>query len=256
MMKCIKEVTNSLIISNLIFMTQESTSKSNYQMYLNYLVELMKKTKGRELEMEYKHIIFDLDGTLIDTEESVLNTWRFTLGEYNYDYSLEDLRTVLGVTTRKALEQLNVKVDEKFEKRWIRNYRNFAGDATFFNGVKDMLMVLRGQGYSLGIVTSRCKDEYNDYFHSFNLESLFDLIVCADDTEKHKPNPEPLYKYTQLAKTELDSCIYIGDMLTDIECANRAGVASGLVAWNNSGVFCKEVDFIFSSPEKLLDNFL
>jgi HAD superfamily hydrolase (TIGR01549 family) len=212
--------------------------------------------------MKFKHIIFDLDGTLIDTEEAVLKTWQFTLKEYRYDYSLDELKIVLGITTRKALEKLNAAVDEDFEKQWMRNYRKVADKMVFFDGVKEMLLSLKEQGCSLGIVTSRCRDEFNDYFRSFNLEELFTIIVCSDDTEKHKPDPEPLYKYAELANTDLESCIgdmptesciYIGDMPTDIECANLAGIASGLITWNNAGVICQEAKFTFSCPKEISD---
>ncbi len=70
----------------------------------------------------------------------------------------------------------------------------------------------------------------------FNLEEFFTTIVLEDDTENHKPYPDPLFKYMELTGADKDSCIYIGDMTTDIQCANNAGVISGLVAWNNSGV--------------------
>lgn len=226
-------------------------------MLMNFEIDMLPVEELRiergETRMKYKHIIFDLDGTLIDTEEAVLKTWQFTLREYHYDYRLEELNVVLGITTRSALEKLNAVVDKDFEKHWKQNYRKFTYGMAFFDGVREMLSLLKKQGCSLGIVTSRAIDEYNDYFRPFNLDTLFDLIVCADDTEKHKPDPEPLYKYAELAKAKLESCIYIGDMPTDIECAYRAGVASGLVIWNNSGVLCQRAMYVFSSPKEVCD---
>lgn len=201
--------------------------------------------------MKYKHVIFDLDGTLIDTQEAILQTWQFTLKEYQYDYSLEELKVVLGITAHKALEILHVAVNENFEDRWSKNYRTIADKMTFFDGVKEMLISLRQRGYSLGIITSRSRKEYNDFFRTFTLEALFDLILCADDTRKHKPDPEPIYKYAELSKVGLGLCLYIGDMPTDIECANRAGIASGLVTWNNSGISCQDATYIFTSPEQI-----
>lgn len=201
--------------------------------------------------VKYEHIIFDLDGTLIDTNKTILKTWQLTLKEYGYEYTLEELEIVLGITTQKALEKLNILVNEEFEKRWIVNYQKFAGEADFFGGVWEMLLSLKASGYSLGVVTSRCRKEYEDYFRIFRLETIFDLIICADDTEKHKPDPEPLYQYARQINTTPGACIYVGDMPTDIECANNAGTASGLVLWNGSGIICEGADFIFHSPEEL-----
>lgn len=202
--------------------------------------------------MKFKHVIFDLDGTLIDTEEAVLKTWQFTLKEYYSEFSIEELRVVLGITTQKALKMLGVLADSRFEEKWMANYGKFAGKADFFDGTKEMLQSLKEQGHLLGVVTSRCQDEYDRYFHAFHLEKIFDRIVLADDTEKHKPDPQPLYKYMELEKAEVSSCIYVGDMLTDIDCANRAGMASGLVTWNHSGVLCENASYTFHTPEELL----
>lgn len=114
-----------------------------------------------------------------------------------------------------------------------------------------MLDQLKRQGYGLGIVTSRTREEYSRYFLPFHLESIFDHIICADDTKRHKPDPEPIYKYAELANVQTKDCLYVGDMPTDIECANRTGAASGFVQWNGAGAVCGEAAFSFSVPDDL-----
>ncbi|WP_124065030.1 HAD family hydrolase [Clostridium sp. E02] len=202
--------------------------------------------------MQYNHIVFDLDGTLIDTENAILKTWQYTLESYGLEYSLVNLRIVLGIPIPEALKLLNACVDEDFENRWIQNYSKFSDQAVFFPGTKDMLLIMKKSGLQLGVVTSRKKTEYENYFRTFNLDQLFDLIVCADDTQQHKPDPEPLLYYAKRSGATPNSCIYIGDMPTDIACANAAGFASGLVTWNHSSVLEPNVDYLFSSPEDLL----
>lgn len=206
--------------------------------------------------MKYTHLIFDLDGTLINTEEPILKTWQFTLKEYDYSFALEKLKSILGITTKKALEILEVTVDADFEKKWTENYGKFAAEADFFPGTKEMLLELKEHGYFLGVVTSRSVEEYNAYFQKFHLEELFDCIVCADATKKHKPDPEPIYKYAELTKADLSSCIYIGDMPTDMKCAKSAGISAGMVQWNHSEIVCREADHLFRSPEELLKRLL
>ena len=250
-MERIKEVADTVILSNLIYMAQGAACDFDRQMYLEHAVKMMKKKREGKQAMKYHTIIFDLDGTLIDTEEAVLKTWQYTLREYHYVYPLEELRGVLGITAKKALESMQIIVDADFEKKWTKNYENYASAAAFFPGIKGMLVKLREQGCSLGIVTSRPREEYRAYFAGFRLEELFDRIVCADDTRKHKPEPEPLYKFMELEHAEEASCIYVGDMPTDLECAKRAGIASGLVLWNHSNILSTEADFLFRTPEEL-----
>lgn len=198
-----------------------------------------------------KHFIFDLDGTLIDTERAVLKTWRKTLSEYGYDFSTEDLKCVLGVTSVIGLQRLNVEADENYMDLWQRNYADHAKDTDYFAGTKEMLLQLKQKGCTVGAVSSRCKKEYIDFFSDFDFEEIFDVVVLEDDTQSHKPNPEPLLKYLEIMKADKNDSIYIGDMPGDIECANSAGVISGLVTWNRSGVICKEAKLIFETPEEV-----
>lgn len=201
--------------------------------------------------MGLKHFIFDLDGTLIDTEVAILKTWQETLKEYNYDFSIKELKVVLGVTTEIGLQRLNAHVDEYYVSKWANHYGKYALETHFFVGTKEMLQELKEKGYSLGIVSSRSRDEYEKYFSQFDLENYFSTVVLQSDTDKHKPNPEPLYKYIELAGARKEECIYIGDMVSDIQCASRAGIVSGLVTWNQSGVMCEDANFIFSQPEDI-----
>lgn len=211
--------------------------------------------------MKYQHFIFDLDGTLIDTETAILKTWQYTLEQYGYRFSENELKRVLGMTIPKTLkrlglfpeEDLNKNFVENFEKQWIENYGIFARESDFFPGAKELLGNLKARGCALGIVTSRCKEEYESYFRDFHLEEIFDRIICADDTEKHKPDPEPVCRYVELEQAEPDSCIYIGDMPTDMECARRAGIASGLVLWSGAGFRLGEADYLFRTPRQVYE---
>ncbi len=77
--------------------------------------------------MKEQHIIFDLDGTLIDSEEAVLKTWQQTLlAQVNRYFTLEALRVVLGITSKAALKILQVDVKDDFEQYWIKQYERFA----------------------------------------------------------------------------------------------------------------------------------
>ena len=93
--------------------------------------------------MKEQHVIFDLDGTLIDSEEAVLKTWQQTLqAQVNRYFTLEALRVVLGITSKAALAKLQVDVKDDFEQHWIKQYERFAKEMKYFDGMEDMLWEL------------------------------------------------------------------------------------------------------------------
>ena len=200
----------------------------------------------------YKHIIFDLDGTLTDTELAILKTWQQTLREYGYDFTLNALQSVLGITQDMALKKLNVKVDDDFDNRWLENYSLLGKDPQFFDGVQELLKRIKQSGRSVGLVTSRYKTELENYFSTLYLQDIFDCIVCADDTRLHKPHNEPIRKYMDTMQAVSNECIYIGDMVTDIMCANAANIDAGLALWNGKIIEHCNAQFYFSSTNELL----
>mgnify|MGYP005773462543 CR=1 FL=1 len=203
--------------------------------------------------MKYKTFIFDLDGTLIDTENAVLKTWQYTLNEYGYNASMEKIRVVLGVTTEIGLQRLGVKADDNYGSNWQKNYEKFAKDCDYFTGAKEMLMKLKSLGCILGAVSSRCKKEYEMYFNNFDFDILFDYVILEEDTIKHKPEPEPLLKFLEISNSNPKESIYIGDMPSDVQCANNAGITSAFVKWNGSNVDAIDADFVFKSTSEVID---
>ena len=204
---------------------------------------------------KFTHFIFDLDGTLVDTEQSVLKTWQTTLKQFvpGRDFSKEELRVVLGITTQKALEKLKVNVPDDFEKQWAVRYQQAAHSISFFDGVQDMLKGLKERNRTIGIVSSRSRQEYQDYFKRFDLDNLCSALVLKEDTQKHKPDPQPIAKYLELTQADPAQCIYIGDMPTDVECAKNAGISSGLAAWHREDMKNSCADFVFTSPAHILN---
>ena len=84
---------------------------------------------------------------------------------------------------------------------------------------------------------------------------MIDILLLSssinDDTSKHKPDPEPLYKYLEVSGADKANCLYIGDMLTDIRCAKSAGMRSGFANWKQSNI-TGEADYIFTDPKDIL----
>lgn len=204
--------------------------------------------------MRFTHVAFDLDGTLVDTEQVLLKTWQRTAHGYGLDLPLDDFRVAFGITTVDALGRLRLDVDpDEFVLRWNDDYAAFADEAEYFPGARKLLRDLRGHGLTLGAVTSRESGEYGMYFGRFGLESLMDHVVLADATERHKPEPDPLLHFARLAGADPTRCAYVGDQPTDVQAAHAAGFASCLVDWDGTRPADAGADFVARDFRELED---
>ncbi|MCM3634762.1 HAD family hydrolase [Paenibacillus camelliae] len=180
----------------------------------------------------YKTIIFDVDGTLINTEDAVLGSLQKLLKiDYNKDIERSKLSFVLGIPGSDSLPKLGIDNIDKANERWNFFMKDFYHLIHVYNEINNLLDTLMIKGVNQGIVTSKTTQELKDDFVPFGLMKYLSYIVCADDTKKHKPNPEPLLKFLEISKAEPSSSIYIGDTIYDYECARDAGVDFGLALW-------------------------
>lgn len=128
--------------------------------------------------MKFKNFVFDLDGTLIDTELSCLKNWQFTLEQIGKKYSLEHLKGIMGLPIPEATKKLDIKIGESFEADWIKNYSRFSKDMNFFDGIKEMLAGLKEKGINLGIVTSRKRRIHKLFQRFFFRKNVFYNSLC------------------------------------------------------------------------------
>ena len=202
--------------------------------------------------MQYKHIIFDLDGTLIDTESAVLQSLQKTLKEIqNKDYTKEELHFVLGIPGETALQKLRISDIKTAKSVWLKNFRNQFSEIKLFPYVSELISDLKSVGLKVGIITSKTRMEYEDDFLPFDLGEKIDISLCIDDYETPKPSSKAMKLYLQKAEINSQEAIYIGDTIYDYECAKGAGVDFGLAVWG-----CKRFDgiaakYFFNSPEEI-----
>ena len=200
----------------------------------------------------YKHIVFDVDGTLIDTEYAVLHSLKDLLKEeYNRDYKIEELEFALGITGEAAIKQLEISDIERTVDLWNDKLNKYKESVCVFNGIEELLKVL-SQNHKLGIVTSKTKEEFEEEVTHFGLNKYFGVIICVDDTEKHKPNPKPLLKYMELANAKNKETIYIGDSIYDMQCAKASKVDFAFAKWGNKRQNI-EAKYTLSQPSELFN---
>ena len=182
-----------------------------------------------------KAILFGFDGTLMDTNAIIIESWKHTFKEMNVrERSLEEITKTLGEPLTFTMGKLFPEADIP---KAIETYRDFHRDTfvehvELFDGMKELVVALKENGYKLGIVTSRKSWSTTKGLEKFGLDKYFDVVITADDTEKHKPDPEPVYIALEKLGSKAEESIIIGDTRFDILCAKNAGLKSVLVDWS------------------------
>lgn len=202
--------------------------------------------------MKYQQIIFDIDGTLIDTEYAVLHSLQDTLKTLcNKGVPPEELTFALGITSEDALKRFPVENMSAAVDLWNENEARYKDTITMFAGIPEALEALLRLGCEMGIITSKTREEYENSFVHFGICQYFKTVICADDTTEHKPTPVPILKYMELTGSERARTLYVGDSKYDAMCARAAGVDFGLAVWG-SHTESMEADYYFRQPSEIV----
>lgn len=189
---------------------------------------------------------------MIDTEYALLHSLRDILKEeYDRNYKIEELEFALGITGEAAIVQLEISNIKYAIELWNDKLNKYKETVCVFNGIEELLKQL-SLNYKLGIVTSKTKEEFEEEVVHFGLNKYFGIIICADDTKKHKPNPEPLLKYMELANAKNNETIYIGDSIYDMQCAKASNVDFVFAKWGNKRQNI-EAKYTLNQPLELLN---
>jgi pyrophosphatase PpaX len=206
----------------------------------------------------YDPVLLDLDGTCIDSvaliRESHRHAVRTVLGA-----DLPDAVLVANVG-RPLIDQMRAFSPDQAEEL-LETYRTWNHAKTRellrpFPQIEEVLAVLRESGRQLGIITSKSRPTVDLAFGVLPIEGLFDVVVTAEDTVRHKPDPAPvLLALERLGRSSAGAC-YVGDAPFDLQAARAAGVAAIGVTW---GFFSREAleaerpDLIVETPRELLE---
>lgn len=186
--------------------------------------------------MNYSHIVFDVDGTLIDTFYSNMQSLQDTLKELTGEvHPLEELGRFFGIPGMETMVQLGLDDPAGALVQWVENLQRYRHTDRVYDGIPELLETLSGAGLALGVVTSRTRSEFDADFSSLPIARYFGTTITASDTLRHKPDPDPLLEYIRRTGCEKGQVLFIGDSSYDMQCAAGAGVASGLAGWGATG---------------------
>jgi len=209
-------------------------------------------------------IIFDLDGTLIDSVPDLALSVNYTLKSLGRDLFSEDIiRTWVGngasTLVKRALDASYCSdediSDELFKKAlniFLDYYSNNLTKSTIlYKGVKSTLEYLQNKGYHLVIVTNKPYDFIEPILEYLELSDLFEYYIGGDSLDLKKPDPAPLLHVCKKLDISVDKSLMIGDSKNDIIAANKANIDSIAVSYG----YNYDEDISVYDPNIVLDNF-
>jgi pyrophosphatase PpaX len=215
-------------------------------------------TSGGKAVPGIKTVLFDLDGTLIDTNELIIQSFLHTLeGLTDQPLTRERLIPEMGGLLEDQLkgfsgrEQVADLVD-RYREFNLSKHDELVRE---FPHVREVLDRLKERGLQLGIVTSKMRPTAEQGMRLCGLDGLMDTVVSAEDVERHKPHPDPILLALRRLGAAAETTIMLGDTHYDILSARAAGVVSVGVAWSLKGAdFLRgfEPDFIIEDMRELL----
>lgn len=181
-------------------------------------------------------IVFDWDGTLMDSESRIVNCMTAAIRDAGMPQrDRETIKNIIGLGLREALQTLFPEADDDAMRRLIEGYRHhfLYADQTpseLFTGVVDMLDALNQRGYFLAIATGKARAGLNRALSESGLEQFFHASRCADET-RSKPHPQMLEELLDYFGLEADEAIMVGDTEYDLAMANNARTHSVAVSY-------------------------
>jgi pyrophosphatase PpaX len=191
----------------------------------------------RKSLMKVDTLLFDLDGTLIDTNELIFSSFSHTLEKYYPGkYKREDFIAFIGPPLYDSFATINEeKVEEMMDVYRAHNHEYHDTLVKEFTGVYETIKLLHEKGYKLGIVTSKIRSTVNKGLVLTKLDPFFDVVVTLDDVEQAKPHPEPVEMALKQLNSKPETAIMIGDNSHDVESGQKAGTLTAGVAWSVKG---------------------
>ena len=207
--------------------------------------------------MRFPVVLFDLDGTVIDSGAIILASMRHAAetvvgGEWS---DAELMKAVGG----PGLEAQMVALDPDRVDELVRIYRAHnepLHDTLEYCGNIDVVLAeLLERGHRLGIVTAKRRVTVELAFAKLPLEHLFEVVVGGDETARHKPDPAPLLLALERLGASAEDAVYVGDSPFDMQAARAAGLYAIGVSWGRIHAADKliEADVVIDRPEELLE---
>ena len=208
----------------------------------------------------FQTVLFDLDGTLIDSTELILASFRHVRRRFFGDELPDsEYQRGFGMPLRVALDAMARSAEESarlFDAYLAYNLEHHDAMVTAFPEIGDVLRELCARQVTLGLVTGKLHEHARRGLDRTGLSEFFRVLIGGDDVARGKPHPDPVLEAMRLCGGRPEHTLFVGDSPHDIAAGSAAGIATAAVTW---GPFSEEVlraaqpTFVLHRPRELLD---
>lgn len=212
--------------------------------------------------MKYELIVFDMDGTILDTLEDLKNSMNYTLKLHNMpERTLDEIRSFVGNGIRKLIERAvpqetsEEKITE-IHKNFMAHYEIHCADFTKpYDGVISLIQELRNRGYKTAVVSNKADSAVQELCVQY-FPNLFDLAIGERSEIAKKPAPDMVHLALAQLGFPKENAVYIGDSDVDVATARNSGLAMIAVDWgfrSRDFLISQGAETIVSKPEEILE---
>jgi phosphoglycolate phosphatase/pyrophosphatase PpaX len=173
------------------------------------------------------HACFDLDGTLVDSKETILESTKTALDQLKINHKIDEniFTNMIGMHFVDIFDELKIEVNdfEKFISIYKAYYFDFMDFSYLYPGVQQTLQYLNEKNIRVSLLTTKVQDQAEKIIDHFNLRSSFHYLMGRRDGLAHKPSPEPLFYICNELKIKPSETLMVGDTELDIQCGISAG---------------------------------
>ncbi|NWF98294.1 MAG: HAD-IA family hydrolase [Nitrospirae bacterium] len=185
--------------------------------------------------MSFELIIFDLDGTLVDTSRDITNALNFALKDYGYEeLTVEKTKKIVGEGITRLIEKITSKNNpamvNQIVERFVQYYSEHPVDYSYvYPGVKEALNML--ENCKKAVVSNKRESLSIKILELLDLYRYFDVIIGSDTAPERKPSPVPIFYVLDKMKIKPEQAIIVGDSIFDIEAGKKAGIKTVAVTY-------------------------
>jgi pyrophosphatase PpaX len=204
-----------------------------------------------------KAVLFDFDGTLINTNELIFSSYKVAFKTVlNREIEMEEMLNLYGRPLHASLMEYGEACERLCQVYREFNLENHDKLAKPFDGALTGVKKIREKGYLTGIVTSKRLPMVERGLSLLGMNNIFDLIVTPDDTEKSKPDPEPIIFGCKKLNVDVQNTIYVGDSIFDVKAAKNANTKVAVVKYTltpHKQILSLNPDFFVDTIEEFAD---